>query len=206
VKRTVLLVAAAASVVLGLTSCAGAGADSPSDTPAPSATAGDLQGGTQPTSRVPLVAFPDSDELSAWCPLDVEAVHLHQLAVEVSSAAVCSTTIGDDGQPTTTVSAVSGGLDELLAAYAEPNAPLDPSIICTLQLEDPILVWLTYPGERSYPVYAPVSPCGFPTDEAKAAFTALELTPVVSFTQTDAGVTTTDIGLGAPGAPAKETT
>jgi hypothetical protein len=206
VKRTVLLVAAAASVVLGLASCAGAGADSPSDTPAPSSTAGDLQGGTQPTSTVPLVAFPDSDELSAWCPLDVEAVHLHQLAVEVSSAAVCSTTMGDDGQPTTTVSAVSGGLDELLAAYAEPNAPVDPSIICTLQLEDPLLVWLTYPGERSYPVYAPVSPCGFPTDEAKAAFTALELTPVVSFTQTDAGVTTTDIGLGAPGAPAKETT
>lgn len=198
-----MLALAAVAVMLALTSCASS-ADSP--TPSPSSSPGDIQGGTQPTSTVPLVAFPDSQELAAWCPLDVEAVHLHQLTATVSSAAVCSTELGDDGFPTTTVSAVSGGLDELLAAYAAPNAPLDPTVICTLQLEDPLLVWLTYPGERSYPVYAPVGPCGFPTDEAKAAFTALELTPVVSFTQTATGVTTTDIGLGAPEATAKETT
>ncbi|MDN4640197.1 hypothetical protein QCD70_08075 [Agreia sp. PsM10] len=202
-KRPAVLALAAVAVMLALTSCASS-ADSP--TPSPSSSPGDIQGGTQPTSTVPLVAFPDSQELAAWCPLDVEAVHLHQLTATVSSAAVCSTELGDDGFPTTTVSAVSGGLDELLAAYAAPNAPLDPTVICTLQLEDPLLVWLTYPGERSYPVYAPVGPCGFPTDEAKAAFTALELTPVVSFTQTATGVTTTDIGLGAPEATAKETT
>ncbi|WP_157439155.1 hypothetical protein [Agreia sp. Leaf244] len=205
-KRPVLL-ALAVAAMLALTSCAGSGDSStPTPTPTPTSSADDIQGGTQPTSKVPLAAFPDSEELASWCPLDVEAVHLHQLTATVSSAAVCSTELGDDGFATTTVSSVSGGLDELLAAYAVPNAPVDPTVICTLQLEDPLLVWLTYPGERSYPVYAPVGPCGFPTDEAKAAYTALELTPVVSFTQTDSGVTTTDIGLGAPGAPAKETT
>jgi hypothetical protein len=204
VKKTLLLAMAAVSVVLALTSCAGG--DSPAASPSPSPTQSDLQGGTQPSSTVPLAAFPDSDELAARCPLDVEAVHLHQLTATVSSAVVCSTTTGDGGFSTTTVTAVGDGLDELLVAYAVPNAPVDPSIMCTLQLEDPLVVWLTYPGERSYPVYAPVGPCGFPTDEAKAAFAALELTPVVSVTETASGVTTTDIGLGAPGAQAKETT
>ena len=202
-RKSALLALAVASAMLALTSCASSGG---SPTPTPSSSPADIQGGTQPTSRVPLTTFPDSPELAAWCPLDVESVHLHQLTAMVSSAAVCSTELGDDGFATTTVSSVSGGLDELLAASALPNAPVDPTIVCTLQLEDPLLVWLTYPGERSYPVYAPVGPCGFPTDEAKAAFTALELTPVASFTQTATGVTTTDIGLGAPGAPAKETT
>ena len=202
-KRPALLALAAVAVMFAFTACASSGG---SAAPTPSSSPDDIQGGTQPTSRVPLTAFPDSEELAAWCPLDVEAVHLHQLTATVSSAAVCSTELGDDGFATTTVSSVSGGLDELVAAYAAPNAPVDPTVVCTLQLEDPLLVWLTYPGERSYPVYAPVGPCGFPTDEAKAAYTALELTPVVSFTQTATGVTTTDIGLGAPGAPAKETT
>jgi len=202
VKKTVLLAATVLLTALSLTACSSVG-DAPAATPTSS---GDLQGGTQPVSTVPIVEFPDSDELAAWCPLDVEAVHLHQLETTVQSAAVCSTSLGSDGFTTTTVSAVSGTLDELLAAYAEPNAAVDPSVVCTLQIEDPLLVWLTYPGERSYPVYAPVGPCGFPTDEAKAAFSALELTPVVSFMETPTGVTTTDIGLGTPGAPAKETT
>lgn len=202
-KKTVLLAAIAASMLIALTACSGSGA---SPSPSPTASPGDIQGGTQPTTKLPLVAFPESDELADWCPLDVEAVHLHQLTATVSSAAVCSTTMGDDGFATTTVSAVSGGLDELLAAYAVPNAPVDPTVICTLQLEDPLLVWVTYPGERSYPVYAPVGPCGFPTDEAKAAFTALELTPVMTFAETADGVTTTIIGLGTAGTRAKETT
>jgi hypothetical protein len=207
VRKTVLLVLASASVLGALTACSGSGG-SPTPTTSPTSTSseGDIQGGTQPTTTMPLTEFPDSDELAGWCPLDVEAVHLHQLTATVSSAAVCSTALGEDGFATTTVSAVSGGLDELLAAYAVPNAPVDPSIVCTLQLEDPLLVWVTYPGERSYPVYAPVSACGFPTDDAKAAFTALELTPVASFAETATGVTTTIIGLGAPAAPEEETT
>lgn len=209
-KKTILITLAAAFTALALTACAtgdaeggATGGGSPSATPTSSS---DLQGGTQPTTKLPVVAFPDSEELASWCPLDVEAVHLHQLEATVSSAVVCSTSMGADGMMTTTVSTVSGGLDQLLAAYAVPNAPVDPSVLCTLQIEDPLLVWLTYPGERSYPVYAPVSPCGFPTDEAKAAFSALELTAVASFTETSTGVTTTDIGLGAPAAAAKETT
>jgi hypothetical protein len=203
VKKTVRLAVAGASLLLALTACSGtAGSPSTSPTVFPA----DLQGRTQPSTLVPLSAFPDSPELAAWCPLDVESVHLHQLSATVSSAAVCSTSRAEDGFATTTVSAVSGGLDELLAAYAVPNAPVDTTIACTLQLEDPLLVWLTYPGERSYPVYAPVGPCGFPTDEAKAAFTALELTPVVSFAETSDGITTTDIGLGAAETPSKETT
>jgi hypothetical protein len=203
VKKTVMLAAGAASLLLALSGCAGTGGSPAASPTAPSA---DIQGGTQPTTLVPLAAFPDSDELASWCPLDVAPVHLHQLTTTVSSAAVCSTSRGGDGFATTTVNAVSGGLEELLATYAVPNAPVDTTIVCTLQVEDPLLVWLTYPGERSYPVYAPVGPCGFPTDEAKAAFAALELTPVVSFTETADGITTTDIGLGTPGAPAKETT
>lgn len=202
-KKIVLLAAASASLLLALTACSGTGG---SPSASPTSKPADIQGGTQPTTLVPLAAFPDSDELAAWCPLDVAPVHLHQLTATVSSAAVCSTSRVDDGFATTTVSTVSGGLDELLAAYAVPNAPVDATIMCTLQVEDPLLVWLTYPGERSYPVYAPVGPCGFPTDEAKAAFAALELTPVVSFSETPDGITTTEIGLGAPGAPAKETT
>jgi hypothetical protein len=203
VKRSILLAAASASLLLVLTACSGAGSSpSTSQTPPPA----DIQGGTQPGTLTPIIALPDSDEIAAWCPLDTPPVHLHQLTTEVTSAAVCSTSLSAEGLSTTTVSAVSGGFDELLSAYAEPNAPVDATIVCTLQLEDPLLIWLTYPGERSYPVYAPVGPCGFPTDEAKAAFTALELTPVVSFTETPDGITTTDIGLGTPGAPAKETT
>lgn len=204
-KKTALIALAAASLLLALTSCSSS-SGSPTPSPSPTASQDDIQGGTQPTSKVPLTPFPDSDELAAWCPLDVEAVHLHQLTTTVSSAAVCSTEVGDDGFATTTVSAVSGGLDELLEAYSVPNAPVDPTVICTLQLEDPLLVWVTYPGERSYPVYAPVGPCGFPTDEAKDAFTSLELAPVVSFAETSEGIATTEIGLGAPGSPAKETT
>ncbi|WP_374946438.1 hypothetical protein [Agreia sp.] len=202
-KKIVLLAAAAVSVLLALTACS---SSANSSSPSPTASPTDIQGGTQPTTKLPLAEFPESDELAAWCPLDGAAVHLHQLTADISSAAVCLTSMGDDGFATTTVSAVSGGLDELVTAYAAPNAPVDPAVICTRQLEDPLLVWITYPGERSYPVYAPVGPCGFPTDEAKAAFAALELTPVVSFTETPEGVTTTDMGLGAPGAAAKETT
>jgi hypothetical protein len=203
VKKTILLAVAAVSLLSALTACSGSGAAP--ETP-PAASPADIQGGTQPATLVPLVAFPDSDELAAWCPLDVEPVHLHQLTATVTSAAVCTTSVGDDGVPTTTVSTVAGGLDELLATYAVPNAPVDATIMCTLQVEDPLLVWVTYPGERSYPAYAPVGPCGFPTDEAKAAFAALELTPVVSFTDTADGVTTTHSGLGVSEAPAKETT
>jgi hypothetical protein len=174
VKRSILLAAASASLLLVLTACSGAGSSpSTSQTPPPA----DIQGGTQPGTLTPIIALPDSDEIAAWCPLDTPPVHLHQLTTEVTSAAVCSTSLSAEA-----------------------------TIVCTLQLEDPLLIWLTYPGERSYPVYAPVGPCGFPTDEAKAAFTALELTPVVSFTETPDGITTTDIGLGTPGAPAKETT
>jgi hypothetical protein len=203
VKKPILLVAASASLLLVLAGCSGTGG---SPSPSPTSSPADLQGGTQPSTLAPIAAFPDSDELADWCPLDVDPVHLHQLTATVSSAAVCATSVSEEGFPTTTVSAVSGGLDELLTAYAVPNAPVDATIMCTLQLEDPLLVWLTYPGERSYPVYAPVGPCGFPTDEAKAAFAALELTPVVSFSETPDGITTTDIGLGTPEAPAKETT
>ncbi|CAD5996215.1 hypothetical protein [Agreia sp. COWG] len=174
------VLAAAALVVAALAGCS-APAPSPSPTATATAVPSDLQGGRQPTTTMPLMQFPDSAELGAWCPLDTPAVHLHQLDVEVTGAVVCTSALGTDGAATITVNTVEAGLDALLDAYAAPNAPIDDTIACTAQLKDPLLVWLSYPGERAYPVYAPVDACGFPTADAESAFTSLTLTPAASF-------------------------
>jgi hypothetical protein len=203
VKRSILLAAASASLLLVLTACVSSGTSS---TPSATEIPGDDTETARPTTTQVLSVFPASAELDEWCPRDVDAVHLHQPAAEVVDSFVCTIGVDAADMTTVTVNKVTGGLDELLTAYSELDALVDPDGSCTQPIVDPLAVWLSYPGERSYPVYAPVGPCGFPTDEAKAAFTALELTPVVSFTATPDGITTTDIGLGTPGAPAKETT
>ena len=188
---------AAVALSLVLAGCAGtSGNPSPSATATRSSTpsADDLQGGTQPGTLTPVLAFADTPEISGYCPLDVKAVHLHQLPVKATDAMVCASSVGDtDGSVVTTVSKVTGGLDELIKAYSVPNAPVNKGVICTLQLEDPLLVWLTYPGERNYPVYAPVDECGFPTPEAKQAYTALTLQPIAKFTTGADGTVTTTI-------------
>lgn len=60
--------------------------------------------------------------------------------------------------------------DDLLTAYAAADAPRTDGACITLAT-DPLLVWLDL-GDRTVAVYAPVDECGFPTDEARAAYDA----------------------------------
>jgi hypothetical protein len=203
VKKSLALFVAAAAMVIALAGCSTPSA-SPSSSPSDSTSAvtstpdaDDFQGGTQPGTLTPVIPFVAAPELDQYCPLDVPPAHLHQSADLVTGATVCGTKFDDDqlSTSTTTVSAVTGGLPELLEAYSVPNAPVEEGVMCTLQLEDPALVWVTYPGERSYPIYAPVDKCGFPTPEAAAAYSALTLQPIMSFTKNaDGTITTTVIG------------
>lgn len=65
------------------------------------------------------------------------------------------------------VDRLEGSPDELLAAYAVPNKP-PSSGACTLQVEDPLIIWVVR-DDGTTPVYAPKDECGFPTAAARAA-------------------------------------
>lgn len=179
---------------LALSGCASGGTATPTPTytvtPAPTEEPSD--GIARPSSITPLEQFVPTIEVNDYCPLDPQAVHLHQLERTVEAAYLCTSKLSaTDGSLTTTISQVDGGLDELVAAYSVPSEAIVPDGMCTLQIEDPLLVWVIYPGQRIYPVYAPVNACGFPLDEARAAYAALTLTTVGEFSQTPDGVIST---------------
>ena len=147
-----------------------------------------IQGGVQPTTKQPFsnipelaTSFPDEAELEGWC-TPVEAVHLHEDPDRVPQAVVCEGVLLDDRSTVVTVSRITGGLDELLDAYALPNAVVDHGAVCTEPIVDPLLVWLVYDEETSYPVYAPADECGFPQPKAADAYAAVTLEKVVTVT------------------------
>jgi hypothetical protein len=65
-----------------------------------------------------------------------------------------------------------GSADALLETYAVANEPRGDGA-CTMQLEDPLILWLR-DDDDTRPVYAPKDGCGFPTDDARAAYDAAE--------------------------------
>lgn len=198
-RRSLLtgLVAGAGIMALTLTGCTSGAGNEPSPTPTytvtPAPTGEPSDGTARPSSLIPLQQFVPTIEVNDYCPLDPQPVHLHQVDRTVDAAYLCTSSLSvTDGSLTTTISQVGGGLDELVAAYSVPNEAVDPNGMCTLQLEDPLLVWVIYPGQRSYPIYAPVTSCGFPQDEARAAYNALTLTTVGEYSQAlDGAISTT---------------
>lgn len=117
------------------------------------------------------------------CPL-VSAVHYDPDAIpldEVTGVYVCTTAPYDDAPDGTPqivefVDRVAGDdIPGLLDAYAVADAARPDDVVCTLQLADPLIIWIHYADERITPVYAPTDECGFPTPEAAAAYDGLEL-------------------------------
>jgi len=178
--RIPLVVAVALAAGL-LTGCADGAGESPS--PYLTAVPGEHGPGTPPEGPgvFPLVPATHA-HVQLWCPL-VPAVHYDDAAIPpdtVESAYVCTTAPWDDAPDGTPqieefVDRVADAdLPALLEAYAVADAePTDG--MCTLELRDPLIVWLHHGDEQITPVYAPWDECGKPTPEATAVYEGLEL-------------------------------
>jgi hypothetical protein len=115
------------------------------------------------------------------CPV-ISAVHYDSAAIpatDVDGAYICTAepwTDAPDGTPQLVqyVNRVEqGDVTDLLLAYAVPDAePTDGA--CDMSLHDPLIVWL-HAGEKITPVYAPRDGCGFPTEDAHAAYDSVQL-------------------------------
>lgn len=172
---------AAVLLTLALAACAPTAGDpvSPYLTAAPGANGP----GTAPGEGIyPLVPATHA-HVQLQCPL-VSAVHYDPEAIpldDVTAVFVCTTapyTDAPDGTPQIEefVDRVStDGVAGLLDAYAVADADRPDDVMCTLQLMDPLIVWIHYADDRIIPVYAPTDECGFPTPEATAAYDGLDL-------------------------------
>jgi hypothetical protein len=139
--------------------------------------------GTPPGDGIyPLVPATHA-HVQLQCPL-VSAVHYDPDAIpldEVTGVYVCTTAPyadAPDGTPQIQefVDRVAGSdIPGLLRAYAVADAERPDDVACTLQLADPLIVWIHHADERITPVYAPTDRCGFPTAEAAAVYDHLEL-------------------------------
>jgi len=156
----------------------------PSEPPSPYLTAalGADGPGTAPGPGIyPLVPATHA-HVQLSCPL-IPAVHYDPAAIDpesVAGAYVCTTrpyADAPDGTPQIEefVDRVADAdLPGLLETYAAADAPRTDEP-CELSLHDPLVVWLHHGDERITPVYAPQDPCGFPTAEAVATYSGLEL-------------------------------
>ncbi|MEO8261227.1 MAG: hypothetical protein ABI566_01545 [Pseudolysinimonas sp.] len=169
------LVIAALLVAGVLAGCSG---PAPESNPYLTAVPGANGPGTAPGDGVyPLVPATHA-HIQLQCPL-ISAVHYDPAEIpadQVDGVFVCTTapyTDAPDGTPQIEefVDRVANAdIPALLDAYAEPSDGA-----CTMQVEDPLIVWLPYGDERITPVYAPRDVCGFPSDSAAAAYDGLEL-------------------------------
>ena len=144
-----LPVAAAALLLAGCSTAADPGAAAPEETPAPELTA------------VPLTPLTHPDVL-AYCP-DLPAGHLAVAAAEVVEVFRCTTEFGLDGAPTIEyVDRVVEDRDALLEAYdtADTGRPADQ--MCTLDMADPLILWLELATGDTVAVRAPTDECGKP--------------------------------------------
>jgi hypothetical protein len=174
--------AAAAAVAALVSACAGPAVPAPSPTPTEtSAPAPDGPGIAPSDGGVYPMNPATHPHVQLTCPL-ISAVHYDPAAIppaEVDGAYVCTAepwTPAPDGTPQLVQyvdRAAEDDIPALLAAYAVPDAPPTDDN-CIMSLQDPLIVWL-HVGEQITPVYAPRNGCGFPSDEADAAYHALHL-------------------------------
>lgn len=153
-----------------------------SPSPSPTAAIGADGPGTAPGPGIfPLVPATHA-HVQRQCPL-VPAVHYDSTSIppdDVESAYVCTTqpySDAPDGSPQIEEfvdRVATADLPALLDAYAAPDAERTDGV-CGLVGHDPLIVWLHYADERITPVYAPQDECGFPSDDAVAAYQTLEL-------------------------------
>lgn len=168
-------------LTFALAGCAPAGGEpvSPYLTAAPGANGP----GTAPGEGIyPLVPATHA-HVQLQCPL-VSAVHYDPAAIpldEVTGVFVCTTapyTDAPDGTPQIEEfvdRVATEDIAGLLDAYAVEDAERPDDVMCTLQLMDPLIVWIHHADERITPVYAPTDECGFPTAEATAVYEGLDL-------------------------------
>ena len=167
-RRALLAIGAAALLLAGCATAAlpGGAGGAPEETEPPAYTA---------TPLVPL-RHPD---VVALCP-DAPARHLDVAAAEVVGVLRCTTEIGVDGAPSVErVDRLAGDPAELLAAYAADDEAAPSDQVCTLDLADPIILWLELAAGQTIAVRAPVDVCGKPQAAAKAAVEAATFEPVL---------------------------
>lgn len=159
--RLTSLVAVAVAAVL-LAGCATAappgspGSSAPEETPAPEYTA------------LPLLP-PTAPEVLAYCPVE-PAGHLAIAAAEVVEVHRCGVRFGADGATgTETVERLVDDPADLLAAYAVADAERPDDVMCTMDLADPLILWLELTTGDIVPVRAPTDECGKPQPDAQAA-------------------------------------
>lgn len=163
--------AAIAGVALLLAGCATAalpgGEPSPEETPAPEFTA------------LPLVPLTQPDVL-AYCP-DEPAGHLDVAGAEVVEVFRCSTEFGLDGAAGVEhVARLADDPAALLAAYGADDEERPADQVCTLDLADPLILWLELATGDTVAVRAPVDVCGKPQPDARAALEAATFESVLS--------------------------
>jgi hypothetical protein len=174
-----LALPAAVMLVLALAACAPAAETNPYLTAAPGADGP----GTAPGDGIfPLVPATHA-HVQLQCPL-VSAVHYDPARIPLDTVTgifVCTTapyTDAPDGTPQIEefVDRVAGDdIPALLEAYAVADAERPDDVMCTMQLQDPLIVWVHHGDEQITPVYAPRDECAFPTPAATAEYDGLEL-------------------------------
>ncbi|HXD62650.1 MAG TPA: hypothetical protein VN619_12085 [Lacisediminihabitans sp.] len=125
----------------------------------------------QPTRTRPLPLI-TSERILKYCP-DMPAVHFDGTSSEVAKVDICTSVASATGT-TETANWVNFGQEALLSAYAAPNATVTQEP-CVRTAKDPLIVWITDTAGKVYPVYAPVDRCGYPSDDAVAAYRATGL-------------------------------
>lgn len=160
IRRGLVAIAATALLLAGCATAAlPGGSGAPDETPAPEFTA---------VSLVPLT----DPEVLAYCP-DEPAAHLAVSGAEVVGVLRCSTVLGlDSATGSERVERLVDDPADLLAAYAAADAERPTDQVCTLDMADPLILWLELATGETIAVRAPVDACGKPQAEARAALDA----------------------------------
>lgn len=163
-KKVFILTASLLGLTLVLSGC---GEPEPTVKPQPTSTI------AQPQQLTPLNPATGS-EIEKYCPL-VDAVSLEEsgisaLTKEMKTAYFCEQVYDETSQMTYNVAyQAESGLNTTLLAYSEPSEKIVQDQMCTLQLSDPLIIWVVSAGDKPIPVYAPVDTCGAPTVAAAEA-------------------------------------
>ena len=166
---------AAAGVLIAVVSGCGSAASPPAeaDLRVPAPTPGSGEPIELWTDRTRFDWPGSSEVFAAHCPSD-EAEHLDG-GVDVGDVVVCTTEIrrveGDGSWRYGIVRRVTGGIDELLRTYAEPDDDTEVDV-CTANYVDPGLVWIKDADRVISTVRAPTDRC-HPLEDASAAFNGL---------------------------------
>lgn len=167
---------AAVIVASALAACAPEPGSEPEPAPEPERT--DI---AEPGSLRPLQPVTHSD-ITRYCP-EEDAIHLAELgyedpAVELGGVYICEVVRGDGaGAGEEAAYRLAEPLD-LLHEYSEANETRTDGA-CIMMLADPLIVWVE-DGEELTAVYAPVDECGFPQEDAAAAYEAAQREQIAS--------------------------